>query len=192
MSERKGDWMQRAKGMAAWPLSPSPDDFRDICEIAFVFAGKNRFNGHAGYGIPHTPHTPRYNVADHCVRVSRIVPPEHALQALLHEGDEFLLPDVPRPLKIAPEMAWYRALCREHRRCMYLAWDLPEEEPACVKQADEILLATEARDLMGGESAGKWNLIADPLPERIDPLSPYEAELAFVRRFLELFNARQR
>lgn len=39
---------------------------------------------------------------------------------------------------------------------------------------------------MGGESAGKWTLHADPLPDKIVPWTSREARNRFLMRFVEL------
>ena len=51
---------------------------------------------------------------------------------------------------------------------------------------DETVLATEARDVMGGECAGKWETRATPLAGRIVPVSSVEARDAFLDLFFAL------
>lgn len=86
-----------------WDLTPDDIDIRDI---AHALARINRFNGHTR-GV--------LNVADHSIRASRRVPPEYALEALLHDASEAYLGDVPSPLKRQPGMAEFRrAEARAH------------------------------------------------------------------------------
>jgi hypothetical protein len=59
------------------------------------------------------------------------------------------------------------------------------DDPA-VKRWDEVLLATEARDVMGGQGAGRWTLKAEPLAGRIVPWTPERARLEFLSRLAEL------
>jgi 5'-deoxynucleotidase YfbR-like HD superfamily hydrolase len=124
-------------------------------------------------------------VAEHSVRVSRVVPAEHALWGLLHDAGEAYLTDLPRPVKSQPEMAafpqWEDKLLEVIMRHFRQSWPMPES----VRQADEVLLMTEARDLMAPPPA-PWSIIATPLPETITPMSPREAEQAFLRRFEQL------
>jgi hypothetical protein len=67
-------------------------------------------------------------------------------------------------------------------------FSLPIEEPASVKMADKILLATEARDLMQ-QLRSDWIQPCEPLPFKIDPLSQQDAKNLFMKRFFELTNA---
>lgn len=56
----------------------------NIMSIAAALSHINRFNGHQG----------QYNVAQHCVLVSRMLPDEWKLSGLLHDATEAYLGDV--------------------------------------------------------------------------------------------------
>ena len=58
-------------------------------------------------------------------------------------------------------------------------------EAAAVRQADMMLLATEARDLLA-EPPEPWGIDSPVMQERITPLGPSEAEAAFLTMFNEL------
>lgn len=167
------DWIQTRSGRRFSPLDPDPAAI-DVADIAHSLALQCRFNGHCRVF---------YSVADHCVRVSRVVPPEHALWGLLHDAAEAYLGDLPRPIKV--QLPAYRAA--EDRLMEFIArhFGLPWPMPAPVHEADNVLLVTEQRDLMGPAPAS-WGLVATPLPERIEPLGPEAAEAAFLARFAEL------
>ena len=177
---RRGDWMQTTTGIKFWPFDPHPDD---VCMIDITRALSNicRFGGHAHEF---------YSVAQHSVLVSRIVPREHALIGLMHDAAEAYIGDMIRPIKTWCGMDSYRELeaivWKAMSQALSIRYTHPSQFPECVKRADMVALATEARDIMGGQIAGKWNLDADPLPERIVPLMPNEAEILFRDRFLEL------
>lgn len=97
-SVRRGDWLQTHTGVHFYPLDPRPEEI-DITDIAHSLALQCRWAGHVKQ---------HYSVAEHCVRVSRIVPKEDALWALLHDAAEAYLIDLPRPLKNLPEFSIYR------------------------------------------------------------------------------------
>lgn len=182
MSRLNGDWIQTYTGRAFWPLDPHADD---VCieDIAHALAQLCRFTGHT---------TTFYSVAEHCIRVSEIVPEEAALWGLLHDASEAYLMDLPRPLKRAPDFGdLYKRY--EHKLMAVIChkFGLPQEEPAIVKAADRILLRTEKRDLMN-RSAQQWEQQWDPgepLPKRIWPVPPVEAKAWYLQRFKELSGA---
>src|SRR5262249_40410739 len=76
-------------GVHATPLQPTTAMLR-IEDIAQGLAHECRFNGHV---------REFYSVAEHCVRVSWLVPQAFALEGLLHDASEAYLKDVPSPLK---------------------------------------------------------------------------------------------
>lgn len=184
---RIGDYCETFTGRQFWPLDPREEE---ICieDIAHQLALTNRFGG--ATCVP-------YSVADHSVRVSwnasinrRVMPITYdydGLWGLLHDAAEAYLNDVPRPVKHHPEFAFYRRAEENLLRCIARKFGLPEEVPQVVKDADEILLATEARDLMTPGALERWTPMAwEPLPNRLIPLDWQVAEIAFLERFHEL------
>jgi 5'-deoxynucleotidase YfbR-like HD superfamily hydrolase len=182
MTARIGDWSQTFTGRQFWPLDPRPEEIF-IEDIAHALSLVCRFGGHCRR---------LYAVADHCVRVSRVVEnllggtKRDALEGLLHDGAEAYVGDMIRPLKMQAQMAHFRVAERIIEHAIAIRFGLGKEMPRIVHLADEILLATEARDLMGGESAGKWALRATPLDEPIVPVTSEQAERMFLDRFIEL------
>jgi len=148
-----------------------------IEDVAHALAHQCRFGGHS---------RTHYSVAQHSVIVSAIVPPEMAMQGLMHDAAEAYVVDVPRPLKRV--LDGYAAI--EHRVHVAIAkrFGFDPAIPSAVCRADEVALATEARDLMHG-SAG-WALREHPLAERIDPWSASVACAAFLARFWEIHDLR--
>jgi 5'-deoxynucleotidase YfbR-like HD superfamily hydrolase len=154
-----------------------PESNRIIIEdIANALSHLCRFNGHT---------STFYSVAEHSWYVSTLVPDEYALAGLLHDAAEAYVGDVTRPLKqLLPQ---YKALEKSVEAAIFCRFGLPLELPACVKQADLIMLATEQRDLMPAHD-DEWALIAgirSPLG-KICPRPPEQARHLFLSRFFEL------
>jgi len=158
-------------------------NFRDIqpesiCieDIATALSNICRFTGH----VPEF-----YSVAQHSVLVSELVPPEYALEALLHDAAEAYCSDINSPLKsLLPD---YRAIISNVE--MVIAWkfNLPPAMSEPVKHADLVMLATERREF-GLDDGTPWPILdgIDPAPMFIAPLSPRQALVRFMQRFNEL------
>lgn len=166
-------WIQTFTGRQFFPLAARVEDI-DVRDIAHSLALQSRFNGHC---------LRFYSVADHSIRVSRIVPEADALWALLHDAAEAYIGDLPRPVKAnAPE---FRGIEDRLLLVVAQAFGLPWPMPPSVRLADDRLLATEARDLMAPPPLS-WSLREEPLAERIEPLGWEAAEAAFLARYREL------
>lgn len=163
-------------------LDPRPED---VCieDIAHGLMGEPRFNC-----ATRDP----YVVAQHSWYASHLVPREDALAALLHDGPEAYIKDLPRPLKnllrsvYGPiEAAFWRAIAQR--------FDLSLELPQSVKDVDRVLLATEIRDLIRPSDLRDAQLRAlpSPLTGEIVPVAPARAEQLFVERFYELQRERR-
>lgn len=181
---RSGGWMQLGAGRRFYPQDPRPEDFR-IEDIAHALACENRFGGH-------TPEP--YSVAQHSVLVSRRAQElasgsvEVALWGLLHDASEAYIRDLPRPVKrLLPE---YQRLEEGVMAAIADRFQLGRAMPPEVRRADEELLATEARDLLG-ISDRSWGLEAEPLTDLVAPESNWRhAKFAFLDRFRELTESR--
>jgi uncharacterized protein len=182
MSERTGPWLQTYSGLAFYYEDPQPEDIR-IEDIAHALARICRFCGHI--------RAPFYSVAQHSVKVSRIVPAGLALKALLHDAQEAYITDVPTPLKMClpdyqriEDRVW-GTIARKFGFC--------DELEAEIKRADLVALATERRDLLG-EPPQPWCENAtqfQPLATKIVPQLPEVAESLFMERFEELMAMNQ-
>lgn len=135
----------------------------------------------------HTGHTKQfYSVAEHSILVSKIVQPEHALAALLHDATEAYLGDVSSPLKaLLPN---YKIIEKKLQAVILKKFTGSEKLPDQVKHADLIALATERRDLMP-PSPSPWTILngIPRLKQRIEITMPhYTAKQLFLGRYKEL------
>ena len=179
---RIGDWMQTAHGRLFWPLDPRADEVH-VDDIAHALANQCRFAGHC---------REFYSVAQHSVLVSYEVPVEDALWGLLHDASEAYLVDLPRPVKRASEIG--DAYMRAETAVMAAICDrfrLSREQPASIKLADDVLLMTEARDLMAPPPTPWRESGVKPLPSPIAAWTPQRARERFLDRFEELQRFRE-
>lgn len=194
MAERSGDWIQTYMGHKFYPLDPRVEEV-DIRDIAHALANVCRFTGHVRQF---------YSVAQHSVIVSAHVWPSLARAGLLHDAAEAYIGDISRPLKrhlwastksgIEPvshfDMKHAKQVEKELLSVIFETFGVPwPDDWSVIDKADLLLLATEARDLMGPlhpdwhhKEANGWPVLA----EKIVPLSPRTAESAFLERWHEL------
>lgn len=178
-TDRVGNWMQTYTGRAFWPLDPRPEEV-DIEDIAHALSMQGRFAGHADHW---------YSVAEHSVYVSRFVPPEHALQALLHDASEAYVVDVPRPVK--PALTNYREIEDRVWGAIARRFQLPFELHPSIKLADNAVLLAEQRDLLKPPPM-PWRVPGEPAPGlRIAAVSQPKAKKWFLDRFHELTEERR-
>lgn len=170
------NWIQTYSGRRFTPLNPNSDAIV-IQDIAHSLAMQCRFTGHS---------LKFYSVAQHSVLVSYICDYKDRLWGLLHDSPEAYLIDIPRPLKHSGQFENYKAIEKINQNAICKKFNLELEEPASVKRADSILLATEMRDLMYPRT--DWKSLCEPLPFKIIPWTPEEAEQQFLKRFFELSN----
>lgn len=167
--EHSGDWMQTFSGGRFYPLAPKADDIH-LDDIAKALSRICRFAGH----------TERfYSVAQHSVYVSAMVPPEFAMVALMHDAPEAYIVDVPRPLK--KSLPGYAEIEQGVWLAVAEKFGLPEDIPACVKDADNrVLLAEKDQLLKPGED---WGFNVPPAPIQITRMTDDQAYLFFLRRY---------
>lgn len=194
MSQRSGDWIQTFTGRRFWPLDPRPEEV-EVEDIARALSRLCRFTGHT---------REFYSVAQHSCLVADFLDRKWrdkalAFEGLIHDAAEAYLGDISRPLKgflyldlpfVMRDQQIGEAedlLLAVIRRA--LGATAPElSRRALVKQADEVLLATEARDLMSplDPDWAKWLDGIEAMPDPIDPWSPNRAFTEFMDRFVAL------
>lgn len=171
----KNDWIELWSGTRLNPLLMRPEDVR-LDDIARGLSLSCRFGGHI---------REFYSVAQHCVIMSQQCPRELALECLMHDAAEAYLSDIPRPVKhqIA---GWDKIEARVEmviRRGLHMPGD---HHPEAVREWDDRMLVTEARDL--GKSwwnTDKWGSI-EPLDIRIEGWDWRFAEQQFLQRYADL------
>ena len=175
-------WIQTFTGRKFYPLNPRQEDI-DIYDIAHSLANKCRFNGHCGNF---------YSVAEHSVLVSYHCSVDEALWGLLHDASEAYLPDVPRPLKILTEFAFFREAEKKVMLEVCKKFNLQEEEPYSVSITDKRLLLTECADPdLIPNTHPDWKpqdtLLCTSIPDvKLEFWYPTKAEIMFLKRFHEL------
>jgi hypothetical protein len=159
-----------------------------VPDIAHALSLICRFTGHVDVF---------YSVAEHSVRLSRVLranqyPVDDCLWGLLHDASEAYLADIPSPMKRTPAFAFYREAEAKVMACIVSALGLPPNEPECVKQADSLMLETEARDLMPRREADEWPHCHEPAKWVILPWSSKRAEIEFLDTYQMLVAERAR
>lgn len=147
----------------------------DIDDIAHALSHICRFTGHTRFF---------YSVAQHSVLVSRLVPPELAFEALLHDAHEAYVGDMASPLKAL--LPGYKALEKRIEALVRARFELPAVMSPAVKQADLVALRTEQRDCMNSDHL--WTVLEgiEPHHEPIEWIPPSLVRDLFLRRFREL------
>jgi hypothetical protein len=166
-------WVQTFTGKRFTPLAPRASDV-DIIDIAHALAMQCRYSGHTRVFA---------SVAEHCVRISRVVPPEDALWGLLHDAAEAYVGDLAHPLK-SHMPAFARTEDGLHA-VVAERFGLSLPLPASVQEADVRMLATEVRDLMA-EPPEPWaHMLAgvEPYEDVIRPWCWEEAEQRYLTRW---------
>ena len=166
---RNGDWMQTITGRKFWPIDPRPEDI-DIYDIAHALSMMCRFNGHCKWF---------YSVAEHSVYVSDLCPPDYAVWGLLHDASEAYIADIVKPAK--PYIAGYREAENRIMAAVCERFGLPMDQPQCVKEADNAILADEAAQIMGPHP-DEWYLPSAPSGTKILGLTPSKAKKLFLDR----------
>lgn len=155
----------------------SGSDIVFIEDIAQALSNLCRFTGHLDEF---------YSVAQHSVLASYLVPPEFAVEALLHDASEAYCNDISAPLKaLLPD---YRRIEKWVEGLIIQKFGLPEIHSSVVKQADRIMLATERRDLFIDDDI-EWEVLRGIKPTDtfiIKPLPLRQARDLFMERWYEL------
>lgn len=170
------DWVMTYTGKIYYPFNPDP---HDVCieDVSHALSNLCRYTGMSRWF---------YSVAEHSVLVSYMVPPELALEGLLHDAAEAYCGDMALPLK--KRLPDYAHLELINETAVRIHFGLPHAMNPIVKKADRDVVITE------------YECLFPPIPERLewiwagekDPTvelklwHPLEADVRFLRRYEEL------
>lgn len=179
MVDKRDGWISTYTGKKFFIFNPRVEDI-EIADIARALSMICRFNGHV---------KKFYSVAQHSVLVSYIVPEEYALEGLMHDATEAIIGDMVRPIKrFMPE---FKEVENKLEAAIAQRFNLRTDIHDIIKEADNIALVTEARDLLTTKR------IMDSFDEKIKPLKkkikcnrPTLAEKHFLDRYYELNGVR--
>lgn len=176
MRRNDHNWIQTYTGKKFYPADPSVEDI-DIEDIAHALSNMCRFTGHT---------KEFYSVAQHSVLASWICEEGDRMWALLHDASEAYLTDVAKPIK--PILVGYDHIEDRLMSAICERFGLPKDQPASVKIADMIMLATEQRDLLCSPPA-EWTQTKGVTPAAwgIVPWFPKHAKNKFLERFYQLY-----
>lgn len=123
-----------------------------------------------------------YSVAEHSVHVSRLVRPELAFEALLHDAAEAFICDMPKPLKeLLPD---YKIVENRVEDAVAQRFNLSLPMHPDIKTADRILLATEQQQLMENYHEWEWTKGYEPCQKTvIKSYSPKAARDFFLKEY---------
>lgn len=168
--------MRTYTGRRINPLNLRPEDV-DILDIAHALSNECRYNGMCAEF---------YSVAQHSLYVAEqftvTANPPLALAALLHDGSEAYLKDIPSPVKKSPEFACYREIEARVQAAVYEAFGLGPDVPAEVKAADHAVLVAEGIVLMNE----LYTDFGPPADVQIAPMQPEWAKAKFMAKFQEI------
>lgn len=173
-------FIQTYTGRRVGLLDPDPADIT-IEDISYSLARLCRFGGHC---------RSFYSVAQHSVLVSTILEDrplredyndwDLLMQGLLHDASEAYVMDLPSPIKqLLPK---YKEIELGIEEAIWIKFGL-NARSHLIKQADNIALATETKQLM--VNTMDWSIMRGITPDhrKIVPLSPVDAETDFVKQF---------
>lgn len=167
-------------------LHPDPDQI-DIEDIAAGLGYQPRFTGQM---------SEFYSLAAHSILVSLLVPPELALQGLLHDAAEAYVNDIPRPVK--PLLRDYKPIEDAISQAIMFRYGLSFPLAKEVKDADAVAVCVE--QFLFLPNTRYWPHVfkqedVDSIFGGVDPSivyffaeGPEESRRAFLQRFEELYD----
>jgi hypothetical protein len=130
-----------------------------------------------------------YSVAQHSVRVAKLLPEDLAFAGLMHDATEAYVQDLVRPIKRNKMMEEYVALEARVWAVIAFKYNLPLVLPDEVHVADERVLKSELQQLVECghiEWTTPWFDKFDPAPLIDECWNPAKGKALFLTSFLEL------
>ena len=174
----RGPWQQTASGRQFFINDPRVEEV-DIKDIAIALSNQCRYNGHVKQF---------YSVAQHATEISEWMEldgfgRETCLVGLHHDSAEAYTGDIISQLKyLIPE---FRTLEERVESVVFdaLGVVLNDYRVRAVKHYDMIALATERRDVLTPNfTDNTWGELPRPRVDRLVPLGPHAARVAFLKR----------
>lgn len=167
-------WIQTYSGKQVWPLDPRPEDF-DILDIAHALSLVCRYTGHCkGF----------YSVGQHCCHVADLLHKHNTqtiLTGLMHDSSEAYIADIARPIKHT--LMNYLEIEQRLEKALAIRFNLLFPFPPCIKEADNIMLNTERRDIMATPARPYNTFGVGHRTKKIELWSSERAENEFLFRF---------
>jgi hypothetical protein len=174
---RLGYFMHTYSGRKFFPCDPRQEEIF-IEDIAHALSNQCRFNGHTECF---------YSVAEHCWHCSYAVPPEDALEALLHDAAEAYLGDLIRPLKMLPDLGGaYLKLEERVEACIAARYKLTYPWPDSVRHADEAVITAEMEQIIAARDKGHLHDSSVTADIQLKCWYPPQAKAMFLLRYEEL------
>lgn len=194
----RGQYMHSSSGRKIYPFDLRPEEI-DIEVVAHHLATNNRWNGATQHKLHRTRIT--FSVAEHSVYCARYVRdvlgfPEYELEALLHDGPEYIIGDMIRPLKHSPQIyPVYSAVEDKIEQVFAKKWNLLYPLPKEVKMADEAVCEAESRQIVPKDPRDEWKsgVLHDEsavAPYEIQMLDAYSAKKFFLAEYEDAIRRR--
>ena len=148
------------------PFNPDPDKI-NIVDIAHALSNQCRFGGHL----------PKFKtVAEHCIETCMRAKKDEKLDALLHDATEYLLFDVPKPIKV--RMEWYVEAEKNLMKVIAKKYGVREIKTEDISLIDKELMRKEYQDYMidGGKN--------------VEPMSRSLAKKVFLDLFYRFYKGK--
>jgi len=171
------NWIQTHSGKKFSLIDPQPEDV-DLDDIIHALSNTCRFYGHCNEF---------YSVAQHSILTAHLVK-KYKYTALLHDAGEAYYGDISRPFKqILKQNEFFGNILKRIDEVISISLKTKNPVPREVKDADNIALATEKRDLLKNQV--DWDgFLPKPAKLKIIPLPSKTIEPMFRRAIYANFH----